>query len=246
MKKSLLERFIAKYSLGGAVEAVSWVSDGTSINVKFATDDKTLIGDITLIERLPAGEYHIYQTDKLRSLLAVFGDDIDIVSNRKNGNGVPHSLTIRPASYVGKPLTVEFVLAVAAAIGKPPTLTKTPPVDYSFALDAIFATTFMKAKNSLADVESFALIGDGQNVELVVGYDAKQATTKVSIPISAISPVQHPPRFFSTKYLTAIIQANKDAQSGIVFLSNVNNGILTFVFQTEGFASQYYLFGQPK
>ena len=48
MEKSMLERFISKYNLGGSCESVLWKSDGTDITVKCISDDKNVLGIVTV------------------------------------------------------------------------------------------------------------------------------------------------------------------------------------------------------
>ena len=47
MQKALLERFIGKYNLGGAVESVILESEKGSVKTKFITTDKNAAGFIS-------------------------------------------------------------------------------------------------------------------------------------------------------------------------------------------------------
>src|SRR5690348_13675127 len=61
MNKNILERFIAKYSLSGICDSVSWISDDAGLTTKFAPDSKSLVGFITTkgIE-IEHGEYNVF------------------------------------------------------------------------------------------------------------------------------------------------------------------------------------------
>jgi hypothetical protein len=48
MEKNRLSRFISKYNLAGLVESVAWNSEGGKLSTKFVSDDKTVLGVVTL------------------------------------------------------------------------------------------------------------------------------------------------------------------------------------------------------
>ena len=70
MQKRSIENFISKYSLGGEIESVKIESDDTSMNVSFISDDKTLLCTVSADNgNFPNGEFGIYTTSQLKSLL---------------------------------------------------------------------------------------------------------------------------------------------------------------------------------
>ena len=79
MQKSKLDKFISKYNLGGNVNSVKWKSSGDSISTSFVTPDKSLLGNVT-VDKFPFDEAEIgvYQTDQLKSLINVLGDDVSL------------------------------------------------------------------------------------------------------------------------------------------------------------------------
>ena len=79
MQKSKLDRFIQKYNLGGNVNSVKWKSDGDTLTTSFVTPDKSLLGNVK-VEKFPFedAELGVYQTDQLKSLIGVLGDDISM------------------------------------------------------------------------------------------------------------------------------------------------------------------------
>ena len=48
MEKAKLNGFINRYNLGGEVESVMLNSTDDSVSVKMISDDKTLLGDVTV------------------------------------------------------------------------------------------------------------------------------------------------------------------------------------------------------
>ena len=79
MQKSKLDRFIQKYNLGGNVNAVKWKSNGDTLTTSFVTPDKSLLGNVKVDKfSFDSAELGIYQTDQLKSLIGVLGDDISL------------------------------------------------------------------------------------------------------------------------------------------------------------------------
>ncbi len=50
MEKQKLNRFVSKYNLAGLVESVKWESKDGSLNTSFISDDKSVLGSVTLKE----------------------------------------------------------------------------------------------------------------------------------------------------------------------------------------------------
>ena len=79
MQKSKLDKFIQKYNLGGNVNSVKWKSDGNTLSTSFVTPDKSLLGNVKVDKfSFDSAELGIYQTDQLKSLIGVLGDDISL------------------------------------------------------------------------------------------------------------------------------------------------------------------------
>ena len=79
MKKSSFEGFITRYNLGGEVESVKIDSTEEGLSVKFISDDKTLLGNVSSDNKdFPNGEFGVYTTSQLKGLLTVLDSDIDV------------------------------------------------------------------------------------------------------------------------------------------------------------------------
>ena len=79
MQKSKLDKFIQKYNLGGNVNSVKWKASGDSISTSFVTPDKSLLGSVK-VDKFPFedAEIGVNQTDQLKSLINVLGDDVSL------------------------------------------------------------------------------------------------------------------------------------------------------------------------
>jgi len=117
MEKSILDRFITKYNLGGLAEAVVLTEDGTSnLKTKFISDDKSVLGIVSSPKiELEQGEYGIYNTAQLKSLLGVLNDVVKIKVIKTGGKPTGFSL-----SDDGTKVT--YVLADKASIPNVPEL----------------------------------------------------------------------------------------------------------------------------
>ena len=79
MQKSKLDKFIQKYNLGGNVNSVKWKSSPDSLSTTFVTPDKSLLGEVKVDKfKFENAELGVYQTDQLKSLIGVLGDDISL------------------------------------------------------------------------------------------------------------------------------------------------------------------------
>ena len=50
MEKQKLNRFVQKYTLAGLVESVKWESKDGSLSTSFISDDKSVLGNVTMTE----------------------------------------------------------------------------------------------------------------------------------------------------------------------------------------------------
>jgi len=79
MQKVKLDRFVQKYNLNGQAEQVKWKSKDKKLSTSFITQDKSLLGKVTLDNfDFEETELGIYDTAQLKSLLGVLGDKITL------------------------------------------------------------------------------------------------------------------------------------------------------------------------
>ena len=114
MQKSKLDKFIQKYNLGGNVNSVKWKASGDSISTSFVTPDKSLLGSVR-VNKFPfeEAELGVYQTDQLKSLINVLGDDVSLDVSRAGDKAV--SLKVKNG-----PVSVDYVLSDLSVISDPP------------------------------------------------------------------------------------------------------------------------------
>lgn len=232
MKKSVLERFIAKYNLSGAAESVTWTANQSGVSTKFISEDKHVIGDIKCSGiDMDAGEYSIYETGILRSLLSVVGDDVDISVQKTNNRAT--ALTFKDKSS-----KVSFVLADSSNIPKVPDVKTLPTFGNVITLDSVFMERFVRAKGALADVETFTVLSDGTNTEVVLGY-SDMNTNRVNIKTTVQTAEKIDPLDFHSRYMKEILVANKEAKSGKLEIAK--EGLARITFELDDFTVTYYM-----
>lgn len=234
MEKSKFEKFIAKYNLGGSCESVLYKVDGSKLNTRAISDDKNVLCEVTAPSMgMSDGEYAVYETQKLRSILGVLGETLKV--STKKSSGKPVGLEFSDTST-----EATFVLADASVIPNVPDLKKLPPFDMTIEMDESFINTFIKAKGALSDVETFTIISDGDSTaaQVILGYSSLN-TNRVKINVTTNVATKVGPISFSAKYLREILVANKEAKGGQLEVSS--KGLARTTFTADNISSTYYL-----
>lgn len=233
MEKSKFERFIGKYNLGGACESVTLKSDGDTLSVRAISDDKNVLAEVSVKGiKFPEGEFGVYDTKKLRSILSVLDENLTVKTNTSNGKVTGIDLTDGDTKAT-------FVLADQSVIPPVPDLKKIPPIDITITLDEKFVNTFVKASNALSEVETFVVMSEGEDktASVVIGHSSNN-TNRIYITATTKEVAKLQPTSFSAGYLREILSANKEAKDGILKISS--KGLATAVFNVDG-VSSYYL-----
>lgn len=234
MEKTKFERFVSKYNLGGACESVLYKVENDKLTTRAISDDKNVLCDITAPSMgFDDGEYAVYETAKLRSLLGVLDEDLKVSQKKASGKLVG-------LEFSDKSTEATFVLADASVIPNVPELKKLPPFDLVIEMDEQFINTFVKAKGALADVDTFTVIsnGKGKTADVVIGYSSLN-TNRVKIKASVKENTEVKAISFSAKYLREILVSNKEAKAGELHISS--KGLAKTTFSADGITSNYFL-----
>lgn len=234
MKKSNFERFISKYNLNGAANAVIWKSDGSDVSTTFISDDKSVIGQVkTSTLHIDSGTYAIYDTPQLRSVLGVLDEDIKVAVTLTNGKMT--SLNFSDGSNT----KVNFVLAAEDNIPKAPSAKKTmPSFEIVAPLDRVLMDRFIRAKGALSDAETFVVSCDGKSASLILGY-SKTNTNRVTLSLAPATLNKLDPIHFHARYFKDILAANKESEKGKIEVSS--QGLARVTFELPDFEVTYYL-----
>lgn len=232
MNKTRITRFIQKYNLAGLVESVTWKAGDDKLVTRFISDDKTVLGEITL-ENFPftSPELGVYTTSTLSKLLSVANDDVELDVQEVDGKAI--NLFVKSDDT-----KLQFQLADLAVIPNVPDLKKLPNFDVSIDFDGKFIDKFIKAKNALSEVDTFTILTEKGELKIVLGY-SNVNSNRVVFSIQKDYTTEVKPISFSAKYLKEILTANKEANS--VKLNISTSGLAHAEFKIDDFTSKYYL-----
>ena len=227
MNRSKFDGFVGRYNLGGEIESVMVKSDENNLSVRMISDDKTLLGDVTVAEsEFPNGEFGIYTTSQLKGLLSVLDDSITIEE-------VTGAL-----KFSDKKTKVQYMLAAPSVIPAVPDLKALPPFDAEITLDDDFVNKFIKSKGVLSDADTFTFIHKGGSGEIILGYSSINSN-RISLDVDSTATNDIEPIAFSAKYLKAILMANKGSKTSSLKISS--KGLSHVSFTDGDYTSNYYL-----
>lgn len=237
ISKALIERFIGKYNLGGAIESVKLVSSGDSLAVDCCDEAKTIYAFISTPQiALAEGNFNIFETAQLRSLLNVLGEEIDLKVHQAGGVATSFKISDGMAK-------VAFALADPSVVPPVPIPKNLPKPEVTIKLDKKFMDTFVKARSALSSVNLFTVVSDGDKTEVVLGYE-EHNSTNVTITADTEEADVMKPTSFPASLLKDIIMANRDAKSGVLTVSE--RGFAAVKFEVEGFTKVEYALLQTK
>lgn len=238
MKKQVLNTFIDKYSLNGSIESVKWVVDNKNKQIKTSSisDDKNALSYVVIKDDagLTDSEFGINDTTKLKKLLNVLSEDIQISFNKREDKIVSLSLSSDSTE-------VQYVTADLNVIPKVPDLKKLPAFNLEIPLTKEFVTTFVKAKSALSDVDTLTFTKDKKDkIKLIIGY-SNVNSNRINIDVKPVEGKNTLGKtiHFSAKYLKEILTSNGDCENAVLKVSD--SGILHVEFNNDLYNSNYYL-----
>ena len=232
MQKNKLDRFIQKYNLGGNVNSVKWKSSGDTLSTSFVTPDKSLLGNVKVDKfSFDSAELGIYQTDQLKSLIGVLGDDISLDLTSAGDRAV--SLNVKNGA-----ISIDYVLSDLSVIPDPPALKRLPEFGTKIKLDTKFINTFVKGKAALSDIDTFTILNGKSGVEVVIGYSSTN-TNRVNIPVETTSSDLNTPISFNANLFKEVLVANRECTSATLEVST--EGLARVNFKVDDYDSTYYV-----
>ena len=227
MNKSKFDGFINRYNLGGEIESVMIKSDDKNLSVRMISDDKTLLGDVSVVESdFPNGEFGIYTTSQLKGLLSVLDEAISVEE------------VTGAVKFSDKGTKVQYMLAAPSVIPAVPDLKALPPFDAEITLNDDFINKFIKSKGALSDADTFTFTSKAGKSEIILGYSSINSN-RISIDVATNSTEDVEPIAFSAKYLKAILMANKGSKTSSLKISS--KGLSHVSFVDGDYTSNYYL-----
>ena len=238
MKKQLINSFTDKYSLNGLIESVKWsvVSADNQIKTSSTSDDKNILAFVTLKDaaKLSDIEFGVNDTAKLKKMLGVLGDEVEIVPNTTNDKITSITLTSEGTE-------VQYVTADLSIIPPVPTLKKMPVFNFEIPLTKEFVSTFVKAKSALTDVDILTLTKDKNGkIKMILGF-SNTNSNRINLDIKTVEGKDSLGKIlqYNAKYLKDILTSNSDCENAVLKVSE--SGIAHVEFDNESFNSNYYL-----
>jgi hypothetical protein len=232
MEKQSLNRFVSKYNLAGLVESVKWESKDGSLNTSFISDDKSVLGSVSMKEfDTSDATFGVYDTSKLTKMLSVLGDDVEF--SISDIDGKPVSLKFKDGST-----NINYMLADLSVIPNVPDLKQLPPFNVEIKLDSNFISKFIKAKGALADENNFTFTCKNGKGQIVLGH-SNINTNRINIDVDCVCEGDVEPISFSATYLKEILVANKEATDATLKISS--QGLSHIHFEIDNYESNYYL-----
>jgi len=234
MEKSKLDKFIQKYNLGGNVNSVKWKSDGDTLTTSFVTPDKQLLGKVKVDKfQFEKAELGVYQTDQLKSLIGVLGDDVSLTLSKFGEKTV--SLKVKNGS-----VSIDYVLSDLSVIPDPPALKRLPNFGTQIKLDTKFIDTFIKGNGALSEVDTFTVLNNTKtgSVEVIIGYSSIN-TNRVNIPVETTTNDLTNSVSFNANLFKEVLTANRECTSAILEVSN--EGLARVNFKVDDYDSTYYV-----
>ena len=232
MEKQQLNRFVSKYNLAGLVESVKWESKDGSLNTSFISDDKSVLGNVSMKEFDGSdASFGVYDTTKLTKMLSVLGESLEFSINDIDGKAV--SLKFKDGST-----NVNYMLADLSVIPNVPDLKQLPEFNVQIKLDSNFISKFIKAKGALADEGNFTFLCKDGKGQIILGY-SNINTNRINIDVDCTCDSDVDPISFSATYLKEILVANKEATDATLQISS--QGLSHIHFEIDNYESNYYL-----
>jgi len=234
MEKTKLNKFIQKYNLGGNVNSVKWKSQNDKLSTTFVTADKSLLGTVKVDKfQFEDAELGVYQTDLLKNLLGVVDNEVSLSLSKFGDKAV--SLKIKNS---GGGESVDYVLSDLMVIQDPPPLKRLPKFNTQIKLDSKFIETFIKGKSALSDIDTFTIVNNNDNIEVIIGYSSTN-TNRVNIPVDTLTKDLTDPVTFNANYFKEVLVANKECTSAVLEVSN--EGLARVNFKVDDYDSTYYI-----
>tara|TARA_Y100000593_G_C4318822_1_gene342495 strand:+ start:3917 stop:4636 length:720 start_codon:yes stop_codon:yes gene_type:complete len=232
MNKNILTKFIQKYNLSGNVESVKWRSKNKKLSTSFVTEDKTLLGMVNLNNfDFNNCEIGINDTAQLNKLLNILEDDVSLSLTELNNKAV--SLKVKN----GK-ISFNYPLTDLSVIGDPPALKHIPNFNTKIKIDNEFINIFIKGKNALSEVDTFTIISDGDDLNVVIGHSSINSN-RINIPVNVIENNLTENVTFNASIFKDILVSNKECSSAVFEISN--EGLSKINFKIDDYDSTYYM-----
>tara|TARA_R100000030_G_scaffold99961_4_gene91981 strand:- start:3339 stop:4061 length:723 start_codon:yes stop_codon:yes gene_type:complete len=233
MDKQKFVNFIEKYNLDGLVNSAILSFKDKKLSTRFTSGDKSLLGIISMDKwDFEDGEFGVYDTTQLKSLLKVLDSDVQMKVNKAGDKAV----SIQMSDSVSK---IQYILSDTAVINKPPAPENLPQdFDLKIEVNTQFIKKFIVGKDALAETDTFTITTNGGNTSVIIGYSSVN-TNRVTIPVSTSEYKDMEIISFNANNFKNILKANQECESAVLEVSP--QGVARITFNIDDYKSTYYL-----
>jgi len=235
ISKFALQSIIEKYHLNGLVENVKWEIDkNKQLTINFMSPTREMIGKVVYTGfPLPESEIGINNTSQLDKLLSITSGDLEL-------NYAKEGKIITKLLVADNQFNLNYALADLLTVPKPGAYNGPEEYDMEVVLDDEAVTALIKAKNALPNVENVVIKPSLLGLEFTFGGDVEYAN-KVTYNIQnpTVNEESTFELIYSSDLLKAILVANKDTESGKLYIKS--NGLMKLMFNHKELQSIYYI-----
>jgi len=234
MIKSLLTGFISRYTIN-KIDSVAWEVASKKLKTRFISDDKSMIGEVTLLDfksdEMDGSKLGIFKTAQLSKLFGVLEDDVALSLNKIGDKLVSVKLNDHKTK-------INYALSDLAIIPHVPAMKYVPKeFEVVVKVDSELADTFLRAKSALPEVVTFCVDTDGSSARIILGQtDVNTNTVTLTVETSTNKKIER--MHFNAEIFADILSANKDCPTEFEISSE---GIARMKFETKEYVSLYYL-----
>ena len=236
MNKQTLMGFINRFYLGGQTQSAPVKSTKDTLSCAFINSAKSCVGDIVLAKN-GIGDYEmgLYEIQDLIKLISVLDGDMDV--DVKTVGEVASQLVLSQKNTKAR---INYGLARLDVVQKKPDLSNVPEFTLELKLDKKFISTFISGKSALSEVATFAVLADGKEAKVVIGYSSTTQSNKVTIPVECgkVDSFEEAVLFDADTF-KEILLANRDCESSTLYISD--KGLAKVNFKVDNFDSTYVL-----
>jgi len=235
ISKFALQSIIEKYHLNGLVENVKWEIDkNKQLTINFMSPTREMIGKVVYTGfPLLESEIGINNTSQLDKLLSITSGDLEL-------NYAKEGKIITKLLVADNQFNLNYALADLLTVPKPGAYNGPEEYDMEVVLDDEAVTALIKAKNALPNVENVVIKPSLLGLEFTFGGDVEYAN-KVTYNIQnpTVNEENTFELIYSSDLLKAILVANKDTESGKLYIKS--NGLMKLMFNHKELQSIYYI-----
>jgi hypothetical protein len=235
INKLTVQSIINKYYLG-TNESVKWEIKDNELNIDFMSPTKDVIGNVTCNNfSLEDSQLAIYDTKKLANLISICNGDL--LLELEKTNQLFTKLKISDMNF-----NLTYALSDPLLIDKVGTV-NVPEWVVKLDLTSEDIDNIIKAKSALAQIDNMLVTTtqdlDGNDVCEFIFGDESGHNNKITYQIAGDIKEQDLKIPYNSDMFKTILQANKDMDGGVLYLSSM--GLMKLEFNADSISSEYFM-----